>query len=325
MALLLAACGCSGAIEPPLVSPGEVTPDMVTGAAAAALGADGRFTIEPPAIAPGGVPRDTAVAQAIEFAAYVTNNVLLRGVVEAGRGGYWTDPHLLSPCDRPPAYVHPQLGALDVDSLPPVGRDLFQRKFGGSWLVALCGTDGLPQMTVQVAVHGNALRFEDGAPRSPDPNLLAAFSPSGVPLNWPDALPVSAERAVRHVWDQFRVRIAGVPELLARGDVNPAGEYVLQSGSGRTCSRWRIVLEGPVAVKSGTTQDVRTTNELYVSALTCSLADVVPVLQIPVPGQATDAAVSYTDFGAVPPRVHRIVAAVTSPVRFDIAIPVPRF
>ena len=306
---------------PAPVSPSEVRPEMVTGAAAAALGVDGFFALELPEAGSGEVSLDTARAQALEFAKYVTNNVLLRGVVEAGRGGYWTDPHLLVRCGRDAGYVRPQLEAMQLDSLPVIGRTQLLRKFGPSWLIALCGPE--PQMTVQVALVANLTRFATGAPVEFDPYLSTAFSGHGVPLNWPDALPISAERAVRFAYDQLGARVAEVPELYVRGGLNLDGIYDLQAGSARNCNRWRIVLDRDVAVKSGPAQAVRLTREVFVSSLTCAGTDVAPLLQVPVAGQASAVRVRYVDFSISPPREYLITVASVSPIRFELTQRVP--
>lgn len=84
----LLACESTG--SPEMVYEHTVTPAMVTGAALAALRTDGHFNLETPATGPDQVSLADAKAQALEFARYVTNNVLLRGVVEGERGGYWS-------------------------------------------------------------------------------------------------------------------------------------------------------------------------------------------------------------------------------------------
>jgi hypothetical protein len=315
--MLLAACGTDATA--PEVSPREVDPEMVTGAAAAALGPDGYFILATPATSSQQVSIDTAQAQVLEFAKYVTNNVLLRGVVENGRGGYWTDPHLLTRCSLREVFVRPQLQQPAVVSLPTTGRILLSRKFGPSWLVGLCGAGGAPEMTVQVALNENRVRFAGGAPIESDPNLLSAFSPQGVPLGWPDLLPISAERAVRFAFDQTGVRISEQPELFVRGETNIDGFYDLQAGSARSCNRWRIVLEQEVALKSGPAQLVTMTREVFVGAATCHGMDVGPVLQVPVANQATTVMVRYVDFSISPQREYVVPVETFSPIRFEVA------
>ncbi|MGQ0764956.1 MAG: hypothetical protein ACT4OZ_04735 [Gemmatimonadota bacterium] len=320
---VVAAGGChfvDGVAAPVDVSPREIGPEMVTGSAAAAL-VGGVFILPLPAATESQLPLDTALVQAREFARYVTNNVNLRGVVEAGRGGYWVEPHRLLLCARPVSYVRPQLEPVSVDSLPVRGRNLLLRKFGPQWIIALCGSEGEPQMTVQIALEGNPVRFQGGAPVVSDPDLLSAFSPAGVPLNWPDALPLSAERAARYVFDQFGVRIAEPPQLFVRGDTSPDGTYDLQGGGARNCNRWRIVLERPVNTQRAAGDIVRMSSEIFVSSLACVGTDTRPVLQLPTGLQSSGAFVRYTDFSVAPQRTWRIPVRLVSPVRFELIEP----
>jgi hypothetical protein len=314
----LVACTATGTAGPDPVSPREIRPEMVTGEAALALGADGRFRFSLPAAELGEVPLDTANDQALEFAKYVTNNLLLRGVVEAGRGGYWTDPHLLDLCPDEVHYVRPQLGALPVDSLPDDLAVTPLRKFGPQWLLPLCGDDAEPQMTVQVALRANLVRFRSGQLVEPEPYLLSAFSPQGVPWQWPDALPLSAERAARFAYDQTGARIARVPELFLRGDTDSQGTYDLQAGAARNCSRWRIVLDREVSMQRGVGSPVRSTTEVYVATISCSGSDITPTLQLPIEGQVASVTVRLTDFDATPARQYALDVPVVSPIRFEL-------
>ena len=75
---------CESTSSPVEVYERDVTPEMVTGAALAALRPDGRFNLEQPATSSGQVSLDIAKVQILQFARYVTNNGLLRGAVEAG-------------------------------------------------------------------------------------------------------------------------------------------------------------------------------------------------------------------------------------------------
>lgn len=321
-ALAVATGGCHlvDGVAPVEVSPREVGPEMVTGSAAAAL-VGGVFVLPLPTTTESQVSLDTALVQAREFARFVTNNVNLRGVVEAGRGGYWVEPHRLVLCARPVTYVRPQLEPVMVDSLPERGRRLLLRKFGPQWIVALCGEKGEPQMTVQIALEGNPVRFQGGSQTGSDPDLLSAFSPAGVQLNWPDALPLSAERAVRFVYDQFGVKIEEPPELFVRGDTSPDGTYDLQGGGARNCNRWRIVLERPVPTQRAAGDIVRLSSEVFVSSLACRGTDTSPVLQLPAGLQSATAFVRYTDFSVTPQRLFSITAQIASPVRFELIQP----
>jgi hypothetical protein len=165
---------CESTSSPVEVNRRDVTPEMVTGAALAALRPDGRFNLEVPVTSTTQVSLQEAKAQTLQFARYVTNQLLLRGVVEGERGGYWTDPHLLTICGD--AYsVHSQLGVMAIDTISANAGQSFLRRFGPQWLVPMCGSGNEPQMTVQVAIDGNDIRFADGAPIEPYSSLTTAL------------------------------------------------------------------------------------------------------------------------------------------------------
>jgi hypothetical protein len=292
---------------------------MVSGAAAAALGADGRFRFPLPVLRADQVSLATAREQALQFAKYATNNVLLRGAIENGRGGYWTDPHLLTLC-RDAYLVRSQLQSFHVDSLPASGQALLQRRVGAQWLIPFCGSKGEPQMTIQIAVEGNDIRFEKNAPVEPYQNLTAAYFGRGVPLNWPDVLPISAERAVRFAYDQLGVRIAEVPELYFRGNRDVDGVYrEFQTGAARYCNRWRIVFDRDVSLQGTVTRGPRTTREVFVGAYSCQNEDVTPLLQLPLEIQPADGTLQFFDDSVVPLKTYAIRVPIASPVHFELA------
>jgi hypothetical protein len=321
MAIALLGCNPERAAAPAEILT-FVAPEMVTGAAAAALGADGYFRIPIPTLGADQVQVATAREQTLQFAKYATNDILLRGVIEEGRGGYWTDPHLLTLCRRDAYFVRSQLGAISVDTLPPTGRAVLLRQFGAQWLVPLCGAMGEAQMTVQIAVDGNDIRFEANAPVQPYYSLSTAYFGRGVPLGWPDALPVSAERAVRFAFDQFQVPVAEVPELYDRGDVEADGVYRRsQIGSARYCNRWRIVFDREVSLRSDLTKTERLTREVFVGSASCRGTDVTPIFQLPLTEQPALASLEFHDDAGATLRSYYVAVPITSPVRFEQARP----
>jgi hypothetical protein len=314
--------GCESTSSPTPVYERTVTPDMVTGAALAALRPDGRLNPESYATAAGELPLDEAKAEALGFARYVTNNGLLRGVVENERGGVWTDPHLLTICGDA-WHVHSPFGEIRHDSLGEPGISYLKR-LGGQWLIPFCGSQHEPQMTVQAAIDGNDIRFVNGEPVEPYFFLLSAWNARGVPLGWPDALPISAERAVRFVFETFGVPVSEVPQLHVRGDFQSDGTITsMQPGSARSCNRWRIVLESDVTVRGSTTLRTVTTNVLYVAALTCHGSDVEPYIQLPLAEQPTTTTLTYVDDSVSPPKTWTVDIPFQTPVRFEIGFRVP--
>jgi len=320
----------SNSFAPVPVYEHHVTAEMVTGAALAALGNDGRFYVELPATHPGQLSLEEAKAQTRQFARYVTNNVLLRSGVEDGRGGYWIDPHLLTICEDA-YYVHSHVGPITHDSLGEPGLSVLKR-YGPRWLIPLCGSANEPQMTVQAAIDGNDVRFADGEPIEPYYFHLHrnAWGAAGVPLNWPHALSISAERAVRFAWETFGVRVAEVPELFTRGDVGTRADFLnedrlprLPVGSARSCHRWRIVLESDVEIRGMTSFTTVTTNVVYVAALTCNGMDVDPYIHLPLAEQPSATRLDYLDDSVSPARTGTVTIPFSSPVRFEIGVRVP--
>ena len=319
---LIAALGvlaCESTSAPvPTVYEHHVTAEMVTGAALAALRADGRFNLEAQTTGAGQVSLQEAKAQSLQFARYVTNNVLLRGAVEEGRGGYWTDPHLLTICGDS-YFVHSQLGVTTSDTISANAGQSFLRRFAPQWIVPMCGSQNEPQMTVQVAIEGNDIRFADGMPVQPYFSLSTAWFARGVPLNWPDALPISAERAVRFAWETFGVRVTEVPQLYFRGDISATGMYSwYQLGSARSCNRWRVVLESDVSVRGLSTPGQSSTRVIWVASVSCSERTHEPSLHVPLANQPAVATLDYFDESVSPAKLWVLQVPVVAPVRFEL-------
>lgn len=321
MSLALAAAGmlaCESTSAPVPVYEHHVTPEMVTGAALAALRTDGRFNLDVPITAAGQVSLQEAKAQSLQFARYVTNNVLLRGAVEEGRGGYWTDPHLLTICGDS-YFVHSQLGVTTGDTISESAGQSFLRRFAPQWIVPMCGSQNEPQMTVQVAIEGNDIRFADGVPVEPYSSLSTAWFARGVPLNWPDALPISGERAVRFAWETFGVRVTEVPQLYSRGDMSATGMYSwYQVGSARYCNRWRVVLESDVSIRGLSTSAPSSTRVIWVASVSCGERTHEPSLHVPLANQPTVATLEYFDGSVVPAKQWVLQVPVVAPARFEL-------
>jgi hypothetical protein len=313
---------CESTSSPVPVYDRTVTAEMVSGAALAALRSDGRLTMPLPQPSAPSLSLIDARAQALQFARYVTNNGLLRGVVENGRGGFWTDPHLLTICEDA-YYVRSQFGPITHDSIGEPGLSILKRS-GPQWLIPLCGPANEPQMTVQVAIDGNDIRFANGEPIEPYEFIVSAWNAAGVPLNWPDALTISAERAVRFAWETFGVRVAEVPELFTRADFGIDGR--VQSslvGAARACHRWRIVLESDVNVRGMTSLRTETTKVLYIGAITCQGTDVEPYIHLPLPEQPSTTTLNYLDDNVSPAKTWSVTIPFSTPVRFELGLRTP--
>lgn len=308
---------CESTSAPAPVYEHHVTAEMVTGAALAALDADGRFRLDQPVVGPGQLSLDEAKTQSLQFARYVTNNVLLRGAVEQGRGGYWTDPHLLTLC-RSAHYVHSQLGSVVVDSVSASTTQSFQRRYSAQWLIPMCGSNDDPQMVAQAALDGNDIRFANGTPIEPYTSLSTAWFARGVLLNWPDPLPLSAERAVRFLWETFGVRVSEVPQLYFRGDILNGSYVWYQVGSARYCNRWRVVLESDVAIRSMSSLSTSTTKVIHVGTFSCNALDVTPRIHVPQADQPSSVILLEVDDSMNPPKTWSVQVPVVAPIRFEI-------
>ncbi|MGH9657998.1 MAG: hypothetical protein ACRD96_05600 [Bryobacteraceae bacterium] len=305
----LLACESTTRPVPPVYSH-DVTPE--TGTALAALGAGGRFHVEPPATGPGQLSIQEATAQTLQFARYVTNNGLLRSAV-----GYGIEPHLLTICPKPAYYVNSQLGEIAAN-IPVKARESIQQRFGPQWLIVLCGSEGEPQMVVQAAIDGNSIRFVDGEPANPEVGVTTAWFPGGVPLNWPDALLISRERAVRFVYETLGVRVTEVPQLFFRGNLLFGRYEWLHIGSAKSCNRWRVVLETEVTLRSSTTGISTTSDTVYVGSLSCRGLEFTPYFHVPVATQGTTVLLDYLDG-----TLQTIAVPVVSPIQFEIVVVPP--
>ena len=313
---------CESTSSPEFVYRGDVTAEMLTGAALAALRPDGRLTPETATTTVSQLSLLEARTQTLQFARYVTNNGLLRGVVENGRGGFWTDPHLLTICEDA-YYVHSQFGPITHDSLGEPGLS-YVKRYGPQWLIPLCGSADEPQVTVQAAIDGNNIRFANGEPVEPYEYLSTAWNARGVPLNWPDALTISAERAVRFAYQTFGVRVAEVPQLIARADFAADGRVMSSLvGNVRSCHRWRVVLESDVHIRGQSSLRTEKTRVLYVAALTCSGFDVMPYIHLPLAEQPSTTSLIYVDLDVSPSKTWTVVMPFSSPVRFEIGSRAP--
>jgi hypothetical protein len=188
----------------------------------------------------------------------------------------------------------------------------------------MCGTLDDPQMTVQVALNGNEIRFENGAPIQPYAALSTAWHARGVPLNWPDPLPLSPERAVRFVWETFGVRVTEVPELYFRGNLSSSNTFTwYQIGSTRFCNRLLVTLESDVRIRGTTSLQEFTTRFLWIAPLSCNQRDVVPWIHVPLADQPATVTLDYFDESFSPSKRWTFEATVAAPIRFEIGTRAP--
>jgi hypothetical protein len=179
-------------------------------------------------------------------------------------------------------------------------------------------------MTVQVAIEGNDVRFTNGERSDTTVAMVTAWSTRGALENWPHALTISPERAVRFVWETLGVRVTQVPQLVQRGDMWPSDRYLLNRvGAAQSCHRWRIELENEVRVRGMTSLAERTTKVIHVGATTCDAWNVEPLLQIPTGAQPTEVLLDYLENFETPAILWTVRVPVLSPISFEFALRAP--
>jgi hypothetical protein len=309
---------CESTSSPVPVYERTVTPEMVTGAALAALQPDGRFSNQVPTTSAGQVSLGEARSQTPQFLRYA-----YRGFSPHYTGNF-TDPNSLEFCGDA-YYVHSQLATIPIDSASPEATTSFLRRFGPQWLIPMCGNAHEPLLTVQVAIDGNEIRFENNEPVEPySAPVATAWSTQGVPLNWPDALTISAERAVRFAYETLGVRVAEVPQLYFRGVLLSDNRYVWSRlGSARSCHRWRVVLESEASIRGMSSLRIDTTNVVHVGAGTCSNDDVTPYIHLPFPEQPSFVLLDFLEDRVDPPEYWIVSVPLAAPILFEIGVRAP--
>ena len=309
--LVVGLLACESTSSPAPVFRHDVTPEMVTGAALAALKPDGRFQMNPPPTTAGDVSLEQAMTQAPEYMKYF-----------ASRGNL-TNPDLLTVCGEA-YFVHPQVRRDIPDSVPDFVARWLMRLYGPQWIIQVCGPAGDPQAAVQAAIEGNDVRFANGERSDTLAALVTAWTGGRMLDNWPDVLTISPERAVRFVWETFGVRVTEVPQLFQRGLRWAGDRYTLtRVGWARACHRWRVVLENEVRVRGMTSFAETTTNVIHVGAATCSWVDVEPWLHIPAGPQPTDVVLEFLDDFESPAILWTVRVPVVSPILFELALRAP--
>lgn len=216
----------------------------VSGSAAAAIGPDGRIQLAAPA---GGAERELTPVQAVAFASAWTRDYapMTRSWLERTHGAA-IDFKALTSCGRA-LYARSALNA------PPQNiPDPYRRIHGPWWLVTFCDAAGAPSVSVAVSAWANELTIQNGTLRFPKlagTEFVAVGVPDGHVGEYPSAPEVAIELAAR----QTGKRISKVPEL-----VTP-----LQTDGPPQLARWRLTLEGPSTVRTGSGE--RAINEVFVS------------------------------------------------------------
>jgi hypothetical protein len=224
----LSACGENGrtVTSPEAGKKVILTPALVTGDAAAALGGDGNFVLAP-AVVEGA--RIVSESEAREFA---TSWARQFGAFHRSRlerlHGDRIDIAALQPCGR--AFLAKSPYEPLTGEVPNYTRNLF----GPYWIVGLCGSAGTPQVALAIAASATGMRLEGGQIRFP---LWHGneFISEGVPRGL--AAFLSPEEAAHTVATAFGRKVTAVPDLILAGHKTTPH-----------LARWRVTLDGPVDV-----------------------------------------------------------------------------
>jgi len=222
-----AGCQDQASIVPPDDS--GINRAFVTGAAAAALDADGRFALES---AGTWARAELTESQAVVLTDYYARKLAptlpsyfershgqpidFAQLRQCGRVYYAASPYLEPPSSTPRALVN---------TLSP------------RWLVTYCDGNELPALSVSVASTATSLRLLEGS-IDPASEVGMEFEADGIPAG--AATPMAPERAVERLAQEARRRVATVPRL-----VLPGFPYVAAT------ARWQLDLETPVEAHGG--------------------------------------------------------------------------
>ncbi len=223
LAVLVTGCFGEEGVNAP---PKRLTPEFVTGAAAAALQSNGRFAFDVSVVRPPGqIAEDQAKAIAGRFVREMAPYLLALWSTDHGAA---IEPTSLKACDRA-LYAASAYEALTGDY-----SEITQRTWGPQWVVPMCGSEGQPQ--VVVSFSSQAVELASVPPSSPAPWERASIASFGIPRSASRWM-YNPEQATAYAFAQTGRRIRSVPQLVA--PLRPESP---------TLVRWRVDLEGPVSV-----------------------------------------------------------------------------
>jgi hypothetical protein len=260
--LLIVITACSGDSPVPVLPTTSRLQASAIGAAAAAIGPDGRIQLAAPV---GEGERELTGAEATSYAeAWARDYGLMsRSWLEQTRGAA-IDPRTLKSCTRA-LYARSTLNAPAANIPAP-----YRRVHGPWWLVTLCDQAGTPTVSVAVSAWATDLTMEKGRlrfPRIGGAELVAIGIPVGHIGEYPSAPELAIEIAAR----QTGRRVSQLPELVTPPQIDGPPQL----------ARWRLKLDGPSALRTKT--GVRTVNEVFVSP--ASVGKVGLVTSIAASGQ----------------------------------------
>lgn len=204
----------------------STTKDYVTGDAAAALGATGKFRLSESLTNPANeISQAAAEKIAVSYARRFGRYHVGRWEGEVGRRIDLSD---LSVCDR--AFYSRSAYAIPMDAPKEIRRQL-----GTRWLVSLCDSRGTPLVSLSFSPEATELGADLSATSLAVPD--AYFRSSGIAPSVRVTVPIAPEAAAAEASKFSLLRVSGVPELVR--PPHPESDLL---------SRWRTPLEAELSV-----------------------------------------------------------------------------
>lgn len=224
-----------------IISPPEVakTSAAVTGAAALALGPDGKFVLS--TAQSGGQQSELNGVSATQLAtAWIRQYApMVQPFLEETHGSK-VDTRSLKTCGRPlyarSAFVPP---AEDVPAP-------YRRPYGPWWLVTYCDGTGTPTVSVAVSAWATDLSVVNGRIQFPA-FAGSEFFPLGIPMGHVGEFPSSPEGAVVFAAQETGRRVTSVPDLVMPENTDGPPQ----------AARWHMVLDQPVTLHASKSGDVQ--------------------------------------------------------------------
>ena len=243
LSLITTLAACSADTPTQAAATPSAVRQAVTGAAAAALGNDGRIQLS--ATPSAGGERELTAQEAVLFTdSWVRHYApTIRSWLESTHGAR-LDMRSLTNCGR-------ALYARSAFEPPPKSiPNVYRRVHGPWWLLTYCDADGLPSVSVAISAWATELSMLDGILHFPSVSGTE-FVAIGIPLGQVGEYPSSPEAAILKATGQTGARVSEVPELITP----------LPTEGPPQLARWRVTLERPSSVHARSGD--RETRELF--------------------------------------------------------------
>lgn len=261
----LEACSDIEGPKPAPVSRPRVRPEWVTGEAAAALDSStGLFRLSYPT--PQWVSLITAESIAVAAGKLIgsPNPFNSAQLAQTDRGAPIDFAHL-SPCGRADYALSPF--AEFPSQLPGYAR----RAWGPHWAVSLCGADGTAQLSIGVPDGPMDIQLSNGTLVRPRAGGGGSdFTIAGVPIRFPDGLPLTPEEAVATVHRLSGRRVSTLPRAFNQLDDRGFGQLAL-------CASWWLSVDTAVMVQSAVTGAIMRNRQFFVRRFPACYSDSVAV------------------------------------------------